>query len=247
MTNDDRSTDQFIREVDEELRREQLNTLWQRYGSYVVAAAVLVVLVTAGFNGWDWWREREAERVGDLYIAAEDLIDEDGTDAAVAAFEAIAAEEKGGYSALASLRAANLKIQAGDRAGAIGLLDRITADDRVDEILQDLARLRAAYLLLDERDMDGAAMRVSPLAATGNPWRHGAREVLGLVALEKGDADTAIGYFSEIETDAEAPNDIRARATSLIAVMQGAQSSSAGGTGSPDAGDKSDGGGTATQ
>ena len=221
MTNDDHSTDQFIREVDEELRREQLESLWKRYGYYVVAAAVLVVMVTAGFKGWDWWREREAARAGDRFLAAEDLFAEDGAASAIEAFNAIAESESGGYSALASFRAAALEIEVGNRSGAISQLDKITADERIDDILQDLARLRAAYLALDENDLDGAARRVAPLAVTGNPWRHGAREVLGLVAMEKGDKETAIGYLSEIEADAEAPGNTRARATALIAVLQG--------------------------
>ena len=221
MTNDDPSTDQFIREVDEELRREQLATLWGRYGNYVIAAAILVVAVTAGFKGWEWWHEREAARAGDLYLAAEDLASEDDSPGAIEAFNTIAAREAGGYSALAGFRSAALQIEAGDRKGALAQLDKITADNRVDDILRDLARLRAAYLALDENDIDGAGERVSPLAVTGNPWRHGAREVLGLVAMEKGDKETAIGYFSEIEADQEAPNNIRARANAMIAVLQG--------------------------
>lgn len=221
MTNDDPSTDQFIREVDEELRREQLTTLWKRFGNYVIAAAVLVVVITAGFKGWQWWHEREAARAGDRYLAAEALARDADPDGAIEAFNAIAASESGGYAALASFRSAALQIEAGDRQGAITQLDKITGDNRVDDILQDLARLRAAYLALDENDIDGAASRVSPLAVTGNPWRHGAREVLGLVAMEKGDKETAIGYFSEIEADQEAPTNIRARATAMIAVLQG--------------------------
>jgi len=221
MTNQDHSTDQFIREVDEELRREQIATLWKRHGNYVIAAAILVVVITAGFKGWEWWRERESARVGDLYLAAEELAGKDDRQGAIEAFNAIAASESAGYSALAGFRSAALLIEAGDRKGAIAQLDKIATDDRVDDILQDLARLRSAYLALDENDFDGAARRISALAVTGNPWRHGAREVLGLVAMEKGDKEAAIGYFSEIESDQEAPGNIRARAAALIAVLQG--------------------------
>lgn len=220
MTNDDHKTDHFIREVDEELRREQLTTLWQRYGKYLIAACVLVVLVTAGLRGWDWWRDREAARIGDLYMAADRLIDEESKDAAITAFENLATSEEGGYAAIAALRAATLKIDSSDTAGAVALFDKVSNDGKVDEILQDLARLRAAYLVLDQGDMDGAASRVTSLAVSGNPWRHGAREVLGLVAMDRGDMETALGHFADIEADAEAPNDIRARATALIAVLQ---------------------------
>ncbi len=220
MTDDDRRTDQFIREVDEELRREQLHTLWQRFGNYIIAACVLVVVVTAGFKGWDWWSRYEAERIGDRYIAADQLVQEDKRDEAIAAFDAIAASEESGYAALAALRAAALKIEAGDTDGAIANFDKVANDKNVDGILRDLASLRAAYLVLDKGDLDGAASRVNALAVPGNPWRHGAREILGLVAMKRGENDVATGYFSQIEADEEAPADTRARATALIAVLQ---------------------------
>jgi hypothetical protein len=223
MSNDDHQTDQFIREVDEELRREQLNTLWKRYGHYVIATCLLVVLVTAGFNGLAWWKERQAERVGDLYIAADRLVQDEKPEEAIKAFEEIASSEEGGYAAMASLRAASLKIDAGDKTGAIALFDRVSNDSSIDEILRDLARLRAAYLVLDEGDLDGASSRVLPLAVPNNPWRHGAREILGLVAMEKGENDAALSHFSQIESDLEAPGDTRARATALIAVLQGGE------------------------
>ena len=45
------SDTQFIREIDEELRRERLMKLWERYGAYAVGAAVLIVAATAGWRG----------------------------------------------------------------------------------------------------------------------------------------------------------------------------------------------------
>ncbi len=43
----------IFREVDEDLRREQFKRLWDRFGTYVIGLAVLIVVVTAGYRGWD--------------------------------------------------------------------------------------------------------------------------------------------------------------------------------------------------
>lgn len=43
-------TDSFMREVEEELRREQFLRIWQSYGTYLVAAAVLLVLAVGGYK-----------------------------------------------------------------------------------------------------------------------------------------------------------------------------------------------------
>ena len=50
------SDTEFIRDVDEELRRDQMKSLWDRYGLYVIGAAVLIVALTAGYRGWDAWQ-----------------------------------------------------------------------------------------------------------------------------------------------------------------------------------------------
>src|SRR5258708_37882091 len=57
-------------EVDEEVRREQLKKLWERYGNYVVAAVILVVAAVAAWRGYDYWQIRKAAETGAAYHAA---------------------------------------------------------------------------------------------------------------------------------------------------------------------------------
>ena len=52
MANDERQSEQFIREVDEELRRAQLKAIWDRFAPLIIGVCVLVVAVTAGYRGW---------------------------------------------------------------------------------------------------------------------------------------------------------------------------------------------------
>ncbi len=64
------SDTQFIREIEEELRRDRLVKLWERYGHYAVGAAVLIVALTAGWRGWDWYQTREGIKAGSRFEAA---------------------------------------------------------------------------------------------------------------------------------------------------------------------------------
>src|SRR5205814_1138200 len=50
----------IFHEVDEEVRREQLKKLWDRYGNYVAAAAVLLVLAVAAWRAYMWWEAKKA-------------------------------------------------------------------------------------------------------------------------------------------------------------------------------------------
>ena len=64
----------FYREVDEELRREQLKTTWQRYGLWIIAAVILFLAAIAGYLYWQHHREEKAGRTGEELTAIFDDI-----------------------------------------------------------------------------------------------------------------------------------------------------------------------------
>ncbi len=84
-----------------------------------------------------------------------------------------------------------------------------------------MARIRAALLALDMGDKAGAISRAAPLDEAGNPWRHEAREVLGVAAYASGDLQKARDYFTEIQQDAQTPADIWQRAIAMISLIDG--------------------------
>jgi hypothetical protein len=218
---DDRKSDTFIREVDEELRRDQLKALWDRFGLYLIAAAILVVLITAGYRGWIWWQERQAAHWGDQFVAAMEAAEAGEQARAEALLDEVISEGAGGYPLLARLRLAAIQAEAGQTAAAIEIYDGIAAERSVEAVIRDLARLRAALLALDQGDLDGAAERVEGLAVSGSPWRHSGREVLGTVAFQRGQLGEARERFVAIQQDAEAPNEVRSRATLMIQLIDG--------------------------
>ena len=227
MANDDRTTDQFIREVDEELRRDQLKELWDRFGTLIIAVCVGVVAITAGYNGWVWWQEKQAAEAGDRYLAALQSIDGKNTEKARQALEEIAGNGPGGYAMLARLRSAALAAQSGDTSTAMTGFDAIADDSGADNTIRDLARLRAALIALDTGELDGAENRVEALAGAGNPWRHAAREIIGTVAYARGDMAAARERFATIQSDVEAPADARNRAGLMLSLIDGQMPASA--------------------
>jgi len=102
------SDDGFFREVDEELRTERLKGLWDRYGLALIAIAVLAVLLTAGYRGWDWYNERQASASGDRFLEALNLANEGRSEPALEQLEALEADGHGQYPVLARMRAATV-------------------------------------------------------------------------------------------------------------------------------------------
>jgi hypothetical protein len=221
MADDERRSETFIREVDEELRRDQLKALWKRFGPAFVGVCVLIVAVTAGYRGWLWWTERQAAQAGDRFLSAIEQIQSGNRAEGEAALQAIAAEGGAGYAALARLRLAGEKAREGAHAEALAGFDTIAGDNSLSEPLRDIARIRAALIALDTGDLEGAKTRAEPLAVAGNSWRHVAREVLGTAAYQEGDLQAARDRFSEIQEDAETPPDLWFRSGLMIQLIDG--------------------------
>lgn len=214
--NDDAATDLLIKEVDEELRHEQLENLWKRYGNIFVAASVALVLAVAGWQAWNAWQFKERQASGARFSEAVQLIAGNKRDQAAELLGKLAAEGSAGYRVLAELKLGDLRQEAGDGAGAAATYERV-AGMSVDEVYRNMAILKAAYLKLDAGDPAAVEKMVEALAVESSAWRHSAREVLALAALKRGDAARAAELFRKVADDPAAPQGVRARAAEMLA------------------------------
>lgn len=210
---------EFLREVDEDYRRDRILQIWKRYSGVIIALAVLVV---AGVAGWRYWQaqQRAAAEVASVQFDDANRLAKDGKVAeADKAFDALEAQGPAGYRLLARFRAA---AETGKRDAAAGAaeFDKLADDTGLGDGLRDLARLRAALLRLDGPNPDPAQANLQGLAA-GTPFRHTAREMLGLAALKKGDYEEAGRWFDQIVADPDTPRNLRDRIEVYAAIVAG--------------------------
>ena len=198
-----------------------MKALWDRFAPLIIGVCILIVAVTAGYRGWMWWQERQASQAGDRFMAALSEIESGDRAKGEAELAAIAAESGAGYAALARLRLAGAKAAAGDKPAAISAYDEVANDASLPQPLRDIGRMRAALLALDTGDLAGAKQRADPLHAAGNPWRHAAREVIGLAAYQSGELQAARDAFTEIQQDAESPQDLWLRSGLMVSLIDG--------------------------
>lgn len=210
----------IFREVEEDLRKERVSRLWKRFGPYVLLAAVLVVLATAAWRGWLWWREREAAATGDRFVAALNLANDGKHDEAMKALADLQATGTGGYPILAEMRSASELATNGKTEEAVKAFDDLAASNSTPPLFKTLARLRAALLLVDTADLDAMKARVADLAGTGGPWRNAAREILGLTAWRNGNVEEARTYFTDIDGDPAATQSMKQRAQLMLELIR---------------------------
>jgi hypothetical protein len=212
-------TDTFIREVQEELRREQLLRVWERYGTYLVAAAVLLVLAVAGYKYLEYNRIASAEAAGASYRAAIALNEQGKPEEAQRALEAIAGKSSSGYATLAGLHLAATAAKAGKTAEAVAAFDAIAKGGTGDELLRDHAALQAAMLRLDTADWTEMQNRLNDLTNDKNAWRFSARELLGLAAYKAGRTADARKTFEQLLGDQGTPPSMIERVQLMLNVL----------------------------
>ncbi|NNH33376.1 tetratricopeptide repeat protein [Rhizobium sp. SEMIA 4085] len=200
--------DSFIREVNEELRSDQMKGAWRRFGRYVIAIAVLIVVGTAGKVAFDYWDDNRSSGTGDQFLAAMKLADENKSNEALAALATLEKEGHGAYPVLARMRAASVQAQKGDNAAAIAAFEAIGKDQSVPEAVRDAARMRAGWLLIESGTYEQVSAAVEEMAIPANAFRHSAREALGLAAYKAGNMAQARQWYQAIADDAARPRNI---------------------------------------
>jgi len=219
--------DSLAREIDEELRREQLLKLWEQYGTYIIAAAVLIIAGIGGFKYYEYRRTVSAETAGASFTAAAREAAQDKKAEAQKALEGIAANAPAGYAALARLRLAAGDREAGKTEQAASAFEAIAKERGLDPLLADYARLQAAMLRLDAANWTDMQNRLTDLAADGNAWRFSARELLGLAAQKAGKTEEARTQFQRLLGDRNTPPSIGERARIMLAMLTEAELASA--------------------
>ena len=207
----------ILREIDEELRKDQFSKLWLRYGKILIGLAFVIVSSVAGYKAWQNYDITNRNQQGERFAATISLINEGDQEAALGALTAFQAEASQGYQMLAGFQAAAMMANGGNVQGATAAYDKLANDGSLDIIYRDLAILLGAIQRMNNNG-DTAVLTTSlaSLTADKNPWRYSARELIAILAKQSGHKAKARKLFTALTDDKTTPQGIRLRARELL-------------------------------
>jgi hypothetical protein len=208
----------IFREIDEELRRDNLLKLWVRYRWHIVGGVVLALLIAGSIVAWRDHQASERRAEATRYASALSLA-RTGKEGDAAKLFAGISQQGGGYGVLAAFEQAELMARGGDRKGAIAAYDQLAASSTLDSEFRDLAVLLSVMQGFPDEDSKTAIDRLQPLTANGNPWRASALEMIAAAKLKAGDRGGALDIYKQIADDLSAPQQLRARAAEMTAAL----------------------------
>ena len=209
---------EFYDEVDEEVRRDQLKKLWDKYSIYIVAVALLIIAGVGGWRGYQYVEAKKAAEASEAFNRASELSEQGKHEEAEKAFADLATKAPYGYRLLSRFHAA-AEVASRDPKAAAKMFDDLAADSSIGGEQQELARIRAAGLLVDSATYPEMKQRLEPDTVPAAAFRHSARELLALSAFRANDTNSARLWLDQISADTDTPPSLRSRAQALQALL----------------------------
>ncbi len=215
----DSSSDAFLREVDESLRRDQAQAFAKRYGTIIVGAILLFFACVGGFIYWQDRQSKIAAADSETLSATLSDISANRTATVGPTLDKLASSPSEGIATEARFAQAAVALAGGNRASAIALYRSIADDTGLAEPFRDLALLRLVTLEFDAIKPEAAIARLEPLAKPGSPWFGSAGELTAMAMLKQGRKAEAGRLFAAIAADNQVPGTIRSRAVQIAGTL----------------------------
>lgn len=212
----------FVEEVEERLRAERYAGFARRYLPWFIAAVAAALVGWVGVWGYDTWRDRNIGQASIAYDKAMVELARGDQTGAYNAFAPIARSGPPAYRTLALMQQANIRLGAGKGAEAFALYDA-AAKAAPNQIFGDLARLRAAQVLMDTAPFAQVETRLKALIGNDRPYSLEAKEMLAMAKLQAGKAQEARGDFNALSLTLGVTPAMRARAQGAIALIDSGQ------------------------
>ena len=205
-------SDTFVREVDENLRRDQLRDFFEAYGAWLIAALVVFLAASGGFI---WWKQHQVQRHQEQVEKLAQIFKDAGSGNVSQVPQQLDELQKSGSKAVraeAQFVRAALALQQSDPKTAIATYKAIAGDKGLPQAYRNAALIRETTLEFDQLQPQQVIARLQPLAKPGEPWFGTAGEMTALAMIKQGRRQEAGQLFAAIARDNGVPETIRTRA-----------------------------------
>ena len=211
-------SEEFIKEVDEDIKEEKRVKLWKKLIPYVISFSLTIILFTSGFVFWKNYTRNMNQTLGDDFTAAVDLANEDDTDAALLALDRIVDEGSDGYATIAKMKKASLLIDKGvaDEGLSIYLdLER----NAVDQSFRDIATILYVLNSMDKIAPETLIKKIEPLE-NSKVWQSSALELKAFIFLKNNNKKLAKETFQSILNLKTSPSSLSTRARNMVEYLK---------------------------
>jgi hypothetical protein len=208
-------TETFVREVDENLRRDRLRDFFKENGAWLVAGLILFLAASGGIIWYQQHREQVAEKHVEQLAEIYKDIGVGNTAKVPQQLDELSNAGSKGVRVTALFTRAAFAIQQNDQKLAIATYKKIADDSSFPDAYRNAAVIRQTALEFDQLQPGQVIARLEPLAKPGNPWFGSAGEMTALALIKEGKKQQAGQLFATIAKDKSVPDSIRNRSIQI--------------------------------
>ena len=212
-------SDTFVREVDENLRRDQMQNLVKKNVNWIVAAVVLFLAASGGFIWWQNHQQQKDEEAVEQFAQVFTDIGKGQIQTAPARLDKLSDAHSKAVRAAATFGRAAVALEQNDPKLALAKFKAMAEDSSLPKPFRDLALIRQTSMEFDTLKADVVISRMAPLTKPGSAWYGSAGELTAMAKMKQGKTAEAGRLFAAIARDENSPDNIRGRAIQMASSL----------------------------
>lgn len=208
----------FLSEIADDVRKDNLIKLWNKHGRVLIGAAVAIVMVVALSVVWKNYQHSQRNKEADIFLAALES-QYINPEKSAEELQKLADSAGAGYRTLARFQLAAYNISKNKTDEAVKLYQQIADDGGSKQMYRQLAVVERAMYDMEQGQYDTVRKNLKPFLKDSNPWRASAREIYALASIELGKTDDAREQLEKTVADEKSPPASQARAKQILALL----------------------------
>lgn len=212
--------DSLMREIEEDLKNEQIKSLWDRYGLVIILIVALALTAAVSFETFKSWSNKRAQELSNAYAVAVSLQNQGRLDESLNILQNMAQSNRGIYADVAKLQIANIYFEQGKNTEALALLEQLAHNGKANDQMREIATIKLASYLLDSKaPAEEIRSLLVPLTENDGNWSNISHELLAMLAIREGNMEEARAEYEKIINSATVRDNLKVRAQDMIAIL----------------------------
>ena len=222
MTEKNEKFDEFLEEVQNDIRQEKYLQLWKKYGTYVTGGVTAIIAAVALYTFWQNYSHKKQMQLSDQFLTAQNFIYQGKFEEAEAVLNNLSAGDTKAYGYMRDLQKAALNLASNNsekHQQAVTAYEQLMKNTKLPEYVRDIARMMLAKVMIVQgKPVEEVQTTLDPLLKEGQAWRFFALELMSQYHFKLGNKEKALEGFAEIARSQNVPEGIMLRAQLMVQV-----------------------------
>lgn len=212
--------DVLLKEIEADVKNEQLKSLWDKYGLLIILLVALALTAAVSYETFKSWSNKRTQELSNAYAVAVSLENQGRLDDSLQIFDNLAKSRHDVYADAAKLQIANIYFEQNKAEEAMMVLDQLAHARGANPQMRDIAAIKLASFKLDSK-APAKEIRdlLEPLTTKDSNWVNIAHELLAMLAIREGDMEGAKTEYEKIVNAANVQDSLKARARDMITII----------------------------